>query len=242
MAVEASQDPVSQQLLQLSELIQTSIARLVEIRQGKTRIVDSAVSTDANASGDANGHVNGETNGNVAADTNGDANTDTNGKVNGHETTNENPKKQPPQTLTDRELFDHQRTLLAAAGTLTELVSEPQNRLLEVSSQYFEARALHIAADARIPNILAKHGDSGLAVETLAAEVGIESRKLCKSANFTVHTLSSSVANYYQPARVLRCLCSIHVFREVGPDVFANNDVSASLVDNEPLRAYIMLL
>lgn len=192
MAVEAPQDPVSQQLLQLSELIQTSIARLVEIREGKTKTVNSTVVADANANGDANGeangHVNGETNGDAAAETNGEATIDTNGKVNGHETKNEEPKKQEPQPLPDRELFDHQRTLLAAAGTLTELVSEPQNRLLEVSSQYFEARALHIAADARIPNILAKHGDSGLAIEALAAEVGIESRKLCKSANFEIYT------------------------------------------------------
>lgn len=54
--------------------------------------------------------------------------------------------------------------------------------------------------------------------------------------------LLNNVTKYCQIARVLRCLCSIHVFREVGPDVFANNDISACLVDNEPLRAYIMLL
>lgn len=189
MAVEAPQDPVSRQLLQLSELIQTSIARLVEVREGKVKTADSSVVADANANANANGKVNGDTNGNVAADTNGDANnTYTNGKSNGHETTNEEAKRQAPQALPDRELFDHQRTLLAAAGTLTELVSEPQNRLLEVSSQYFEARALHIAADARIPNILAKHGESGVAIEALASEVGIESRKLCKSTNLKIHT------------------------------------------------------
>lgn len=40
----------------------------------------------------------------------------------------------------------------------------------------------------------------------------------------------------------MRCLCSIHVFQEVAPDSFANNAISASLVGNEPLRAYILLL
>lgn len=40
----------------------------------------------------------------------------------------------------------------------------------------------------------------------------------------------------------MRCLCSIHVFSEVGEDVFANNAISAALVNNEPLRAYILLL
>lgn len=47
------------------------------------------------------------------------------------------------------EQFSAQRILLAAAGSLIELVAQLQNRLLEVPSQYFEARALHIAAGAR---------------------------------------------------------------------------------------------
>ncbi|RYC54807.1 hypothetical protein CHU98_g11403 [Xylaria longipes] len=123
-------------------------------------------------------------------------------------------------SLPAKPLFDEQRTLLAAAGLLTELVSEPQNRLLEVSSQYFEARALHIVADKRIPDILAKSGDKGVDIKTLASTVGIEYRKL---------------------SRLMRCLCSIHLFDEKEEDVFTNNRISLSLVDNEPLRAYIML-
>lgn len=82
--------------------------------------------------------------------------------------------------LPEKPLFDAQRTLLAAAGLLTELVSQPSNRLLEVSSQYFEARALHIVADKRIPDILAQSGDAGVAIISLSSAVGIESRKLCK--------------------------------------------------------------
>lgn len=38
----------------------------------------------------------------------------------------------------------------------------------------------------------------------------------------------------------MRCLCSIHIFKEVDEDVFANNVISAGLVDNEPLRANIL--
>ncbi|KAI1372049.1 S-adenosyl-L-methionine-dependent methyltransferase [Hypoxylon crocopeplum] len=123
-------------------------------------------------------------------------------------------------SLPAKPLFDAQRALLAAAGMLTELVSEPQNRLLEVSSQYFEARALHIAADNRVPDILAKSGDAGVNIQTLASAVNIEARKL---------------------SRIMRCLCSIHVFSEKSEDVFTNNAISASLVGNEPLRAYILL-
>ena len=40
----------------------------------------------------------------------------------------------------------------------------------------------------------------------------------------------------------MRCLCSIHVFQEVAPDVFANSRISEALVRNEPLRAYLLVL
>jgi hypothetical protein len=85
-----------------------------------------------------------------------------------------------PLDMPTREVFDARRTLLASAGKLTELVSAPSERLLEVSMQYFEARALHIAADKRIPDLL--HGAPGgaLDVAALAAKVGIEPRKLCQ--------------------------------------------------------------
>ncbi|KAM0629128.1 hypothetical protein ACHAPW_006972 [Verticillium nonalfalfae] len=125
-----------------------------------------------------------------------------------------------PSDLPPWSVFNAQRALQAATGSLTELISQPENRLLEVSSQYFEARALHIAADARIPDLLAKTAPRGVPIDLLSAKAGIESRKL---------------------SRLLRCLCSIHIFTEVEPDVFANNAVSAGLVDNEPLRAYILL-
>ncbi|KAF2280130.1 O-methyltransferase A [Westerdykella ornata] len=117
-------------------------------------------------------------------------------------------------------LFDAQRALLAASGKLTELISQPSVRIMEVSSQYFEARCLHIVVDKRIPDILARAGKAGVHVEEISRIVGIEARKL---------------------SRVLRCLCSIHIFQQVGHDTFANNRISAALVDNEPLRAYILL-
>ncbi|KAI5865030.1 S-adenosyl-L-methionine-dependent methyltransferase [Durotheca rogersii] len=126
----------------------------------------------------------------------------------------------PEGTLPSRPVFEAQRQLLSAAGSLVELVSDPSMRLVELSMQYFEARALHIVADKRVPDILDENGEKGLDIETLASRVGIESRKL---------------------SRVMRCLCSNHVFAAVGDDVYANNRVSASLVHNESLRAYIML-
>jgi hypothetical protein len=81
--------------------------------------------------------------------------------------------------LPPKALFDAQRTILSAAGMLTELASDPSNRLLEVSTQYFEARALHIAAENRIPDLLAG-SDEGVAVEELAKSVGCDAAKLCQ--------------------------------------------------------------
>lgn len=119
----ASLDDASQQLLQLSDLIQKSVANYVSLK-------NSAVESNEG-------------------------------------------------TLPSKPLFDAQRTLLAAAGLLTELVSEPSNRLLEVSSQYFEARCLHIVADKRVPDILAAN-KAGVDIQTLASAVNIEPRKLCR--------------------------------------------------------------
>ncbi|KAF3190679.1 hypothetical protein TWF788_008200 [Orbilia oligospora] len=123
-------------------------------------------------------------------------------------------------SLPSHALFEAQRTLLSAAGMITELVGDPSGRILEVSLQHYESRSMHIVASLRIPDILAEHGDTGCDINSLAARVGIEPRKL---------------------SRVMRCLCSIHVFREVAEDVFTNNPISAALVKNEPLRAYVLL-
>ncbi|KAL2163196.1 hypothetical protein VTH06DRAFT_5252 [Thermothelomyces fergusii] len=122
-------------------------------------------------------------------------------------------------SLPSKPLFDAQRTLLAAAGMLTELVSDPSSRIIEVAMQQFEARSLHLAAATRIPEILAERGE--MSVEELSARVGVEKRKL---------------------SRVLRCLCSIHLFRELREDVFANNRITEALVGNDPLRAYVLMV
>ncbi|KAK7745653.1 hypothetical protein SLS62_009694 [Diatrype stigma] len=123
-------------------------------------------------------------------------------------------------TLPSKALLDAQRTLLAAAGTLTELVSEPQSRLVEVGAQYWESRALHIVVDKRVPDLLSQGENGSMHIKALGDKIGIEHRKL---------------------SRLMRCLCSIGIFSEVDEDVFTNNRISESIVGNEPLRAYILV-
>ncbi|EED12733.1 O-methyltransferase, putative [Talaromyces stipitatus ATCC 10500] len=123
-------------------------------------------------------------------------------------------------SLPSRELYEARRTLLAVTGKLVELVADPSERLLEVSSSYNEARCLHIAASLRIADIIHAGGEAGASIETLSKQTGVEAAKL---------------------GRIMRCLCSNHVFTEIKDNWFANNHISQALVDNEPLRAYIVM-
>jgi hypothetical protein len=84
-------------------------------------------------------------------------------------------------SLPSRPCFEAQRTLLAASGLLTELVIPPSNRILEVATQYFEARALHLVAGERIPDLLANSGEDGLELSKIATASGIEPRKMGES-------------------------------------------------------------
>ncbi|KAH1436348.1 hypothetical protein KXX32_006432 [Aspergillus fumigatus] len=129
--------------------------------------------------------------------------------------------KQNAPMLPSRELFDAQRTILAAVGKLTELVSDPSARILEVATQFQESRSLYIAAERRIPDLLAAGDEGGVHIDQISQKAKIEPRKL---------------------ARILRYLCSIGIFKQTGPDTFANNRISAALVSNEPLRAYVQLV
>lgn len=84
-------------------------------------------------------------------------------------------------TLPSHELFNAQRTIAAALGKLAELVSEPSVRILEVATQFQESRALYIAAERRVPDILAPHDQQGgLSVTEISENAKIEHRKLCE--------------------------------------------------------------
>lgn len=87
-----------------------------------------------------------------------------------------------PASLPSRRLYEAQRALLALTGTLTELIAEPSLRILEVGCQYWESRALYIAAERRIPDLLAAEEGTaeGVHVKKIGAETGIEYLKLCK--------------------------------------------------------------
>ncbi|TFY67302.1 hypothetical protein EVG20_g3987 [Dentipellis fragilis] len=122
--------------------------------------------------------------------------------------------------LPSKELFEARRTVVGAVGMVMDLVQEPQSRLMEICSQYYEARALHIAVEKRVADLLADADPTqGVPLLDLSHQTGIKEQKL---------------------GRVLRCLCTVHVFVEVRPDHFANSLTSKSLIGNDFLRAWIM--
>lgn len=85
-----------------------------------------------------------------------------------------------PASLPSHKLHEAQRTLLAITGSLTELVAEPSLRIFEVACQHWESRALYIAAERRIPDLLAEAGADGVSAKQLASRTGIEYLKLCR--------------------------------------------------------------
>lgn len=86
-------------------------------------------------------------------------------------------------------LFEAQKTLLSASGLLTELVSDPASRVLEVSSQYNEARCLHIAAELRVADLIDSSPNKEAPVEEITKAIGIEKRKLGQCGEYTKEVL-----------------------------------------------------
>ncbi|KAI2625786.1 putative O-methyltransferase [Hypoxylon sp. NC1633] len=120
--------------------------------------------------------------------------------------------------IPSHEAYDAQRTIIAALGSVEELVAEPHLRLVDFAELYFEVRALHVAIEHDIAIQLAKGGAGGVSVEDLAKATGLEKGKL---------------------SRILRALTSQHIFREVASGRFANNRISQALADDERLQAQV---
>ncbi|KAI0917518.1 hypothetical protein AcW1_007303 [Taiwanofungus camphoratus] len=120
------------------------------------------------------------------------------------------------------EQYNARRTIMAACGAFTELVQPPEDRLIEIAAQFSEARALHIVVEHNVAEHLAE-GDQkiGVSIGDLSNALEIHPQKL---------------------GRIMRMLCSIHIFSEVQDGHFVNNDTSACLVQNEALKAFIRIL
>ncbi|KAF8334404.1 hypothetical protein F5887DRAFT_652169, partial [Amanita rubescens] len=106
----------------------------------------------------------------------------------------------------------------AAAMQLDAIVSPPRNVLYYAANGHWKSAALRVCVEGNVTEILREAGPEGLHVKDIAAKNKLD-----------VHKLASS----------LRMLATHHIYREVKPDVFANNRVS-SLADTSKVSAEII--
>lgn len=88
------------------------------------------------------------------------------------------PASETGIALPSHTAYNAQRTILAALGSIEELVVEPHYRLMDFSYAYLGTRALHVALNNDIAPLLARGGEDGVPVEELAEVTGIHGSKL----------------------------------------------------------------
>lgn len=131
------------------------------------------------------------------------------------------PASDAGHTVPSSALHNACRTILGVSGMCADLCQEPGIRLTEIACYNFLARALHIAVQSGIPDILAEaEPQTGMSSHEISRRTGIHEQKL---------------------TRVLRTLCTFHIFLEVRDHHFANSRTSQVLVGDEYLRCWILL-
>ncbi|KAJ8502546.1 hypothetical protein ONZ45_g11654 [Pleurotus djamor] len=103
----------------------------------------------------------------------------------------------------------------AAALQLAAVLVPPQVTLYHAVGGHFKSAAIRACLESNVTEILREAGPKGLSVERIAAINGQDPQKL---------------------GRFLRILATNHVYREVEPDVFANNRISSMLDTLKPVK------
>ncbi|CAK5276426.1 unnamed protein product [Mycena citricolor] len=101
----------------------------------------------------------------------------------------------------------------AAALQLEAILTPPHISLYRIVSGHFKSAALRVCLESSVTEILREAGPQGLHVKDIADKNGQDPEKL---------------------ARFLRYLATHHVYREVAPNVFANNRISSMLDTLKP--------
>ncbi|KAF8350308.1 S-adenosyl-L-methionine-dependent methyltransferase [Amanita rubescens] len=101
----------------------------------------------------------------------------------------------------------------AAATHLDAILSPPHAVLNYAVGGHWRSAAIRMCLEGSVTEILREAGPEGLLVDEIAAKNGLDAQKL---------------------ARCLRMMATNHIYREVKPDVFANNRVSSLLDTLKP--------
>ncbi|KAF9062020.1 S-adenosyl-L-methionine-dependent methyltransferase [Rhodocollybia butyracea] len=122
----------------------------------------------------------------------------------------------PPTPLDNNPSLDQQKRLvIAAAAQLIASIQTPVDVLKESVGSLYTAATLGFVIDIKLADVLNASGSKGLHVDEIAAITNVDASHL---------------------ARVLRYLATRHIFRELSPDVFTNNRISALLASYQPLE------
>lgn len=105
--------------------------------------------------------------------------------------------------------------IVAAAAQLLATVRSPIEMLQEYSPGMYWTATLGFVVDTNIPDILNEGGRQGVHVKDISAQNGVDPSYI---------------------ARILRFLATRHIFREVTPDVFANNRISSLLMKSKSVK------
>ncbi|KIM81164.1 hypothetical protein PILCRDRAFT_8864 [Piloderma croceum F 1598] len=114
-----------------------------------------------------------------------------------------------PPTFDDPGLLHPTQLVIAAAAQLIASLSHPASSILDGASAHYITSSLGVVADTNVAEVLREAGPQGLHIRDIGERCGTDSSKI---------------------GRVLRFLATLHIFREVSPDVFANNRIS-SIID-----------
>ncbi|KAJ6558826.1 S-adenosyl-L-methionine-dependent methyltransferase [Mycena vulgaris] len=106
------------------------------------------------------------------------------------------------------------RVIAAAGLQLAALTMPPKDYVFEVVFGAHLAASLRVCMEANATEILREAGPNGLHADKIAEKSHIDGGKL---------------------ARIMRHLASHHIYREVAPDTFANNRLSATLDTKKPV-------
>ncbi|KAJ7042930.1 O-methyltransferase [Mycena alexandri] len=123
----------------------------------------------------------------------------------------DNPDNKPEDesVVNDSEIVEAISIALAAASQLIANIRMPTRTILDTSLAHLLSAALGVVTASATAEIIREAGPQGCHVEDIASRNGMDPMKI---------------------ARVLRPLATQHIFREVSPDVFAHNRISA-LID-----------
>ncbi|EJD51549.1 O-methyltransferase [Auricularia subglabra TFB-10046 SS5] len=105
-------------------------------------------------------------------------------------------------------------TLAAASEQLVNTAFSPARTLYNTATCFQASSALRLAATINVADVLRDAGSKGAHVNEIAEGTTVDPAKL---------------------ARILRLLATRHIFREVAPDVFANNRISSLMDTGKPV-------